>query len=146
MWEKKGNIGSKVLEFNWSYNPPFIFWTSISLSRTLLWDDDIKLIVLQKFLFAIFLFNGVKGTCQPKRLIGSSRLFIKSSNTSQFIKVLAYTWLKETQLPGILWEENFPRYKIVFICFLKVSAPYFIYKGISPLLLSQCCSFWTEIS
>lgn len=105
---KKGNIGSKVWEFNWSYNPPFIFWTSISLSRTLLWDDDIKLIVLQKFLFAIFLFNGVKGTCQPKRLIGNSRLFIKSSNTSQFIKVLAYTWRKETQLRGILSKENFP--------------------------------------
>lgn len=75
---KKGNIGSKVLEFNWSYNPPFIFWTSISLFRTLLWDDDIKLIVLQKFLFAVFLFSGVKGTCQLKRLIGNSSCLSKA--------------------------------------------------------------------
>lgn len=66
--KKRGNIGSKVFKFNWGYNLPFIFWISISLSRTLLWDDDIKLIVLQNFIFAIFLLNRVKGTCQPKRL------------------------------------------------------------------------------
>lgn len=38
-------------------------------------------------------------------------------------------------------QKKISPYKIVFMCFLKVSAPHFIYNGISPLLLSQCCSF-----
>ena len=37
-------------------------------------------------------------------------------------------------------QKEFSPYKLLFMCFLKVSAHYFIRKGISSLLLSQCCS------